>query len=790
MTWWARNARWFQEEVRELENNSDYRQLSQASGITFVSSGNVIVRTDKIHKFPVLIVYPNATPYVPPIVYLLSEPASEEEAVKYSNMPDFKIGPKLKDRIKIYYHRHQNVYGSLCILEADDLHSERAEVVGARATIARVRDWCRGVLTGRFPKDSREVELFHHFHNHADLELLLSDSFYDGSIVEGRFYFHRSDYLKDHIYFGVGITGKRASGIEVSSFEDLKKNRLLQQYEWDITELERRTEKVIDAINERNLIEGLWWEISEEPTPFKSMSEFASLLDKPGACGEARLFKAIGDKVRRSTAEIYVGVRFPGRHSPYDWALFRLVRDEGAFPLNPTEQDLIAEMHRYQIQAIRTEQITEDYFHLRNQGRAERNVLKDKGITILGAGALGSTLATHMAKAGIGKLHVVDKGELRAHNVIRHECNMTQIGDSKADAVGLYAITHNPFIDIQSMPIDIVLLNDRLWNMIFPQDFVGVSSIADDNVEAWLNEVAVRSSREVFYVRALRGGKAARIFRVRPGIDACKECLALYHADDHPDFLKVSEDETLPVLTNECNNPVRPGSSADLVLIASLASRIVLEAQQGKEMGQNHWIWITEELPGLMHEPSMPFALHQRFLGPHPQCRLCQKSPIKKVLITEDAHQKVVGESRDSGKLETGGVLVGFFTDDGNAVITDASAPGPNAERKSDSFKRDVEFCQQFLVDSRSDMGDRGCYVGEWHYHPTGTNNPSSRDLLSMLEISRQSNYETDHPVSLILSPSLQLGATIHFPNGSHEKVEIEIVSSEHAAKLVLQQCI
>ncbi|MGN7471999.1 ThiF family adenylyltransferase [Brevibacillus sp. SAFN-007a] len=790
MSWWTHNSRWYLSELRELENNRNYRMLSLATERTLVSSGNIIVRADKVYSFPILIVYPDATPYVPPAVYLLKEPLSQEETREFSKRPPLQIAAMIQNRIKIYYHRHQNVDGSLCILEADDLHSERAEIVGARATISRVRDWFFGVVTNRFPPDSREVELFYHFPYRANgIELLLSESFFDGNIVEGRFYFQRSRFLDARFYFGLGIYGKKLSGIEVPSFEALKPNTLLLQRVWDISELVRRTEEVISEIEKGVLIEGFWWDISVEPRPFANIEEFAGFLEQSGTEGQKRLLEAIRDKVAKGVQHIYLGLRFPGRREAFDWAMFRLVKPEGAPALLiPTEAELMNQLRKYRLEAVKTEKVTEEYFHLRNRGRADRKILKDKGIVLFGVGAIGSTLGTHMSKAGVGNVHLIDKGELRAHNVIRHECKLTSVGYDKATAVAVTMVEHNPYVDISVIDRDVTTLNEIEFYSVFPEKFVGVSSIADDNIEAWINELAVRSNREMFYVRALRGAKAARIFRVRPGKDACKECLAIYHAEGHADFIKVEEDPDLPLLTNECNNPVRPGSAADLGIVSSITARIVLDALQGKESEFNQWVWTTEELSGLNHDPNVPFTLHQRFLPPHVNCRLCKSNPIKRILITQEAYESVVYESRESGDFETGGVIVGFYTGDGRVVVMDASPPGPNAVRKKDWFERDVEFCQKFLDEAVEKMGKRGYYIGEWHFHPTGTNKPSPQDFASMMEIALQDNYETDTPICLILSPALELSFTVHFPNGLHERVDFEVITLEEAKQLLIKE--
>ena len=74
--------------------------------------------------------------------------------------------------------------------EMGDLHSENPEIYPIEAVIKRLRIW----LSGRIPKDSLEVELFHHFPNRTyEIQYLLPDLFFDEEIVKGKFYAGMTD---------------------------------------------------------------------------------------------------------------------------------------------------------------------------------------------------------------------------------------------------------------------------------------------------------------------------------------------------------------------------------------------------------------------------------------------------------------------------------------------------------------------------------------------------------------------------------------------------------------------
>lgn len=426
----------------------------------------------------------------------------------------------------------------------------------------------------------------------------------------------------------------------------------------------------------------------------------------------------------------------------------------------------------YAVQAVYQEYFTDDYFHMRNKGRAERSILKNASMAVIGCGALGSETSDALNKAGVGNILLIDKEDMRAHNAVRHCLGISRTSMPKALGMAEYLAFHNPFVNIKCKPTNILF--EKLDDY-FPEGSIGISTIADDNIEAYLNEQAISGGRTVFYCRALRGGKAARIFRVIPHKDACKACLGLYNREKNPLYLNIEEDENLPVITNECNNPVRPGSAADLKLIAAVFAKIILEFFEYKNNDRNHWIWNTESLEGFSLEDSTFGLISGQNIPPHPNCTVCQKLEEKKIFITKETYDFIKQESADSKDIETGGVLIGYRRNDGVYLVLRATKPGPKAKRTQTGFEKDEEYCQEAVLAAYNERGDKGLYLGEWHYHPRGSNKPSGLDIKSLTEIAFQENYRIDKPVMIILSPSLEFALTIHDKNSQCIQLPLQI---------------
>ena len=133
------------------------------------------------------------------------------------------------------------------------------------------------------------------------------------------------------------------------------------------------------------------------------------------------------------------------------------------------------------IQAVYQEYFTDDYFHMRNMGRAERGLLKDKAISIIGCGALGSETADALNKAGVGSILLVDKEDLRAHNVVRHTLGIDRTSFPKALGMAEQLVLHNPFVNIECNSSNILLAKLAAHLTVYDTSFQAC------NISSWVN---------------------------------------------------------------------------------------------------------------------------------------------------------------------------------------------------------------------------------------------------------------------------------------------------------------
>jgi integrative and conjugative element protein (TIGR02256 family) len=101
---------------------------------------------------------------------------------------------------------------------------------------------------------------------------------------------------------------------------------------------------------------------------------------------------------------------------------------------------------------------------------------------------------------------------------------------------------------------------------------------------------------------------------------------------------------------------------------------------------------------------------------------------------------------------ETGGVLLGYWTEGGEAVVTAATGPGPAASHSETEFIPDDDYQEQMIDEAYVDSGRRHTYLGDWHTHPYGGNLLSYKDRRTLQRIARHPEARAPIPLMAVLA--------------------------------------
>ncbi len=103
----------------------------------------------------------------------------------------------------------------------------------------------------------------------------------------------------------------------------------------------------------------------------------------------------------------------------------------------------------------------------------------------------------------------------------------------------------------------------------------------------------------------------------------------------------------------------------------------------------------------------------------------------------------------NSGGKETGGILIGRYSQEHNmAIVTRVSGPPKDSKSGSCFFVRGIQGLQQIL---NRLWARKEYYIGEWHFHPYAAPIPSSTDHQQMADFSRDERMKCPEPILIII---------------------------------------
>lgn len=120
------------------------------------------------------------------------------------------------------------------------------------------------------------------------------------------------------------------------------------------------------------------------------------------------------------------------------------------------------------------------------------------------------------------------------------------------------------------------------------------------------------------------------------------------------------------------------------------------------------------------------------------------------VSIDNGAAADILEHCRKAGRAETGGILIGRYSELGDrAVVIEASGPPRDSRRFAFAFWRGIVGLRTLLADRWRKT--RHHYLGEWHFHPFSSAEPSERHLTQMAAFAADADYRCPRPVLIVI---------------------------------------
>lgn len=355
----------------------------------------------------------------------------------------------------------------------------------------------------------------------------------------------------------------------------------------------------------------------------------------------------------------------------------------------------------------------------------------DKHVCILGCGAVGSKIASHLHRSGIFCIDLVDTDSLMPHNVVRHALSAYKPGSfllNKAHALKTHL--SDMFYD---MPHDgIMSYNEDALEHFTPERLDKIDIIIDAtasvHVMYGLDAIPFPDKTRIVRVALSEGGDVGVTYL---GIDS-KQPLADYYME----ILRasLSNDEVYRWLSSERKNStenirVGEGCHSNTMRIsddtisahAAMMSSVIRHIYEGKQSNRIILSFAHRDFPGSMQTYTLPVVHYHQFA--------CANDTTWTIRIPQDLLDEIRLKARIAGQKENGGYLFGHI-DYKRKVIYPLFHYMPH---DSKGTKSGFRLGTSGLKDFKNKINQRSIgqieYIGDWHSHPACSLDMSTIDI-------------------------------------------------------------
>ena len=355
----------------------------------------------------------------------------------------------------------------------------------------------------------------------------------------------------------------------------------------------------------------------------------------------------------------------------------------------------------------------------------------DKHVCILGCGAVGSKIASHLHRSGIFCIDLVDTDSLMPHNVVRHALSAYKPGSflfNKADAMKTYLT--EMFYD---MPHDgIKSYNEDALKFLTSESLdridIVIDATASVHVMYGMDTISFPDKTRIVRVALSEGGNVGVTYL---GINS-KQPLADYYMEilrasitnnEVYNWLSIERKySTENIRVGEgCHSNTMRISDDTISAHAALMSSAIRHIYEGGQSNRIILSFAHHDFPGSMKTRTLPVKPYQQYI--------CANDATWTVRIPEDLLAEIRLKAKIAGKKENGGYLFGHI-DYKRRIIYPLNHFMP---RDSNGTNSSFRLGTSGLKDFKKKIAQRCIgqveYIGDWHSHPSCSLNMSVIDL-------------------------------------------------------------
>jgi molybdopterin/thiamine biosynthesis adenylyltransferase len=246
-----------------------------------------------------------------------------------------------------------------------------------------------------------------------------------------------------------------------------------------------------------------------------------------------------------------------------------------------------------------------------DQNETPLEVLKTKKVVIIGMGSGGSLVAVYLAKSGLKNFILVDDDRLETHNIIRHICDLSQLGRYKTHAVREFIEKRIPDVNIKTVENKFEL-HTRADSDEFLTMFEGVDliiAVSGEHVVNYSINDFVHTNHlpiPIIFAGTFDGVKGGLMFKVDPRKnDYCYHCIYSDPIDNSSSSSLPTTSELEKQITYDRNlqeQIAQPGLGLDIdnltILLSKFSLDLLLDENEHAlyHFDQNFYMWFNRTI--------------------------------------------------------------------------------------------------------------------------------------------------------------------------------------------------
>lgn len=391
--------------------------------------------------------------------------------------------------------------------------------------------------------------------------------------------------------------------------------------------------------------------------------------------------------------------------------------------------------------------------------------LRDSNIMLIGAGALGSTVAENLLRDGCTDLTIVDGEKFEIGNLARHTLSLKALNQYKATAVANRLRDLSPHATIHDVTSRYPLSEDD--QEAVPDPDIVLDCTGNDQVLHALDQERWDSAKLV--VSTALGPQGKRLYTYSTFTQSFR--FGDFETEIHPwtleDLAEHHPDEDLVPERVGCWHPA---SVITMNTIATWGGIVPNLIEESMGLAKGHSSFTIMEASHSQGTISVT-----RRDEPFPDSVQWKSEGGQILELPQVCLNEMVEYFERDAPDETGGILTGRYTDKSSGQIIRASDPPPDSIQTPTTFLRGTEKVDKTLKESRERYGLY--YLGEWHTHPNNAPDLSHDDKKEMQSIADNESYECPHPFLIVIGGNKQTGFEmkpyIFHRNGSYEELTL-----------------